>query len=346
MFDLDGTLVDTAPDLAHALNLQLKRHGKQPLPFDAIRPFASHGSRGLVGLGFGLTPTDANFIEMRDEYLSLYDTVFTRSPKLLPGIAELLQAIENKGLKWGIVTNKPRRFTEKLIESIHLHTNAACVVCGDDAPQPKPSPATLLMACQQINVKPENCMYVGDAERDIQAGKAAGMKTVVALFGYIDVSDKPSEWGANAYINQPLDLFYSLDVKMTDEVITTNHFHDVPRLGVAQLNGVPHIYEAIFDENSDEYSNNYYLSPIDDQKLAAILEDWAIWQRWQAAFNAKQTTLETHPALPADLKRHNELVKVIGELQSNPNNRQLYHGVFSDDQDDVAKIYKVFWTKK
>ena len=210
LFDLDGTLVDTAPDLAHALNLQLKRHGKQPLPYKAIRPFASHGSRGLVELGFNMTPQDSSFMKMRDEYLSLYDTVFTRSPVLLPGIAELLQAIENKGLKWGIVTNKPRRFTEKLIESIHLHLNAACVVCGDDAPQPKPSPATLLLACQQIGVKPENCMYVGDAERDIIAGKAAGMKTVVALFGYIDVSDKPSEWGADLMIQTPIELLKSL----------------------------------------------------------------------------------------------------------------------------------------
>ena len=206
LFDLDGTLVDTAPDLAHALNLQLVKHGKQPLSYEAIRPFASHGSRGLVGLGFNITPQDSNFIKMRDEYLSLYDTVFTRSPMLLPGIADLLQAIENKGLKWGIVTNKPRRFTEKLIESIHLHHNAACVVCGDDALQPKPSPATLLMACQQIGVKPENCMYVGDAERDIQAGKAAGMKTVVALFGYIDVTDKPHEWGADMMIEIPSQL--------------------------------------------------------------------------------------------------------------------------------------------
>jgi N-acetyl-D-muramate 6-phosphate phosphatase len=130
LFDLDGTLVDTAPDLAHALNLQLQRHGKSPLAYEAIRPFASHGSRGLVGLGFGVTPKDDNFLKMRDEYLSIYDTVFTRSPVLLPGIAELLQAIENKGLKWGIVTNKPRRFTQPLIKSMGLDKRAACVVSG------------------------------------------------------------------------------------------------------------------------------------------------------------------------------------------------------------------------
>ncbi len=206
LFDLDGTLVDTAPDLGHALNLQLIRHGRSPLSDAAIRPFASHGSRGLIGLGFGITPNDDNFIAMRDEYLSIYDTVFTRSPVLLDGIAELLQAIESKGLKWGIVTNKPRRFTQPLINSMGLDKRAACVVSGDDAPQPKPSPATLLLACEEVDVRPENCIYLGDAERDIQAGNAAGMKTVVALFGYIDVTDRPFNWGADALIEKPMDL--------------------------------------------------------------------------------------------------------------------------------------------
>ena len=212
LFDLDGTLIDTAPDLGHALNLQLIRHGKPPLADAAIRPFASHGSRGLVGLGFDITPKDNNFINMRDEYLAIYDTVFTRSPVLLPGIADLLQTIETKGLKWGIVTNKPRRFTMPLIESMGLHKRAACVVSGDDAPQPKPSPVTLLMACEKVGVLPENCIYVGDAERDIQAGRAAGMKTVVALFGYIDVSDKPQDWGADALIEVPSELLEALKI--------------------------------------------------------------------------------------------------------------------------------------
>jgi 2-phosphoglycolate phosphatase len=212
LFDLDGTLVDTAPDLGHALNIQLERHGKVPLSDAAIRPFASHGSRGLIGLGFGITPKDDNFIIMRDEYLAIYDTVFTRSPILLPGIAELLQVIENKSLKWGIVTNKPRRFTQPLIENMALHERAACVVSGDDAPKPKPSPETLLLACKHVGTKPESCMYVGDAERDIQAGKAAGMKTVVALFGYIDVTDRPHEWGADALIKTPNELLDFLNI--------------------------------------------------------------------------------------------------------------------------------------
>lgn len=206
LFDLDGTLVDTAPDLGHALNIQLARHGKSILPDAVIRPFASHGSRGLIGLGFGITPADSTFLALRDEYLSIYDTVFTRSPILLNGIAELLQAIENKGLKWGIVTNKPRRFTQPLIKNMGLDVRASCVVSGDDALQPKPSPATLLMACEQMNVNPKNCIYVGDAERDIQAGRAAGMQTAVALFGYIDVADKPQDWGADFMLREPIDL--------------------------------------------------------------------------------------------------------------------------------------------
>lgn len=212
LFDLDGTLVDTAPDLGYALNIQLKRHDKAILSDATIRPYASHGSRGLIGLGFGITPKDDNFIVMRDEYLAIYDTVFTRNPKLLEGIEDLLQAIENKGLRWGIVTNKPRRFTQPLIESMGLHLRSACIVSGDDAPQPKPSPATLLLACKHVGANPENCIYVGDAERDIQAGKAAGMKTVVALFGYIDKTDKPNEWGADALIETPTEILSFLNI--------------------------------------------------------------------------------------------------------------------------------------
>ena len=212
LFDLDGTLVDTAPDLGYALNIQLERHGKKLLTDSVIRPFASHGSRGLIGLGFGITPKDDSFLAMRDEYLAIYETVFMRSPVLLYGVEDLLQIIENKKLKWGIVTNKPSRFTQRLKESMDLHHRAACVVSGDDATQPKPSPATLLLACSQIDVNPKNCVYVGDAERDIVAGKAAGMKTVVALFGYIDKADKPCEWGADALIGTPAELLSFLNI--------------------------------------------------------------------------------------------------------------------------------------
>lgn len=205
-FDLDGTLVDTAPDLGYALNLQLARHGKPTLTDDVIRPYASHGSRGLLAIGFGITPDDAQFVDMRDEYLELYNQVFTRQPSLFNGMEQVLIELADQKIPWGIVTNKPRRFTQPLVMSMGLTKRAACVISGDDAPQPKPSPVTLLMACAQTGVKPEHCIYVGDAERDIQAGKAAGMHTLVALFGYLDVTDTPDTWGADGMIQQPEDL--------------------------------------------------------------------------------------------------------------------------------------------
>lgn len=211
-FDLDGTLVDTAPDLGYALNLQLARHGKPTLSDDEIRPVASHGSRGLLALGFGITPEHPDFIAMRDEYLALYDQVFTRQPKLFEGMDVVIRHLNKHQMPWGIVTNKPRRFTQPLVESMGLHTLASCVVSGDDAAQPKPSPATLLMACEQAKVNPNQCIYVGDAERDIQAGKAAGMRTLVALFGYLDVSDNPETWGADGMIHQPEELLTLLAI--------------------------------------------------------------------------------------------------------------------------------------
>jgi 2-phosphoglycolate phosphatase len=206
LFDLDGTLVDTAPDLGYALNLQLERHGKTALSDAKIRPVASHGSRGLIGLGFGVTPSDDSFLSLRDEYLDLYNQVFTRSPKLFVGMDEVLNTLDKQKLKWGIVTNKPRRFTIPLVASLDLLERAACVVSGDDAAKPKPSPETLLLACKEARVNPENCIYIGDAARDIEAGKAAGMKTVVALFGYLDKIDTPHEWGADAMIKSPAEI--------------------------------------------------------------------------------------------------------------------------------------------
>jgi len=206
LFDLDGTLVDTAPDLGYALNLQLKKHGKQPLADAEIRPFASHGSKGLLALGFGIKPDDADFIQMRDEYLNLYETVLTRSPLLFDGMQSTLASIVEKGLSWGIVTNKPGRFTVPLVKSLGLDQEATCVISGDDAPRPKPSPETLLLACKQAQVRPEECIYIGDAERDIQAGRAAGMQTVIAMYGYIDETDKPLTWGADSTIAVPKDI--------------------------------------------------------------------------------------------------------------------------------------------
>lgn len=216
LFDLDGTLVDTAHDLGLALNIQRERHGKHPLAHENIWPVASHGSRGLLALGFGITPADSCFEAMRVEYLDLYESVFTNNPILLPGIAELLETLDAQGVRWGIVTNKPRRFSVDLAKAVRmgdksLYQRSVCLICGDDATQPKPAPDTLLMACEATDTLPEECIYVGDAERDVQAGKAAGMKTVVALFGYIAETDQPAEWGADAMIHAPLELMNFLN---------------------------------------------------------------------------------------------------------------------------------------
>lgn len=211
LFDLDGTLVDTAHDLAYALNLQRERHGMPALDLALIRPYASHGSTGLLYIGFAISPENAAFAPMREEYLALYDEVLTRQPLLFDGMASLLKHFDDNAIGWGVVTNKPRRFTQPLMQSIGLLERAACVVSGDDAARPKPYPDTLLLACAQANVNPQDCWYVGDAARDIEAGKAAGMRTAVALYGYLDVSDKPDEWGADAHILQPLDLL-NLDI--------------------------------------------------------------------------------------------------------------------------------------
>jgi phosphoglycolate phosphatase len=206
LFDFDGTLVDTAPDLGYALNLQRARHGLEFLPDAAIRPYASHGSRGLLEIGFGLLPTDASFEAMRSEYLDLYTQVMTRQPVLFDGMADALEGIEQRGLRWGIVTNKPRRFTMPMVEHMGLDVRAGAVISGDDAPRPKPSPQTLLLACERMQIDPQTVLYIGDAERDIQAGKAAGMKTLVALFGYLASTDNPQAWGADGCIQQPQEL--------------------------------------------------------------------------------------------------------------------------------------------
>lgn len=207
LFDLDGTLVDTAPDLGHALNLLLAEYGRPSLSNDTIRPYASHGTKGLLELGFSLSTQDPNFMAMRDAYLAHYTAVLTRSPALFTGMQHVLDTLNQKQIPWGIVTNKPGQFTVPIVQHMGLDQQSVCVVSGDDAPKPKPSPATLLLACERAGLVPENCLYVGDAARDVEAGNAAGMKTVVALYGYIDPeNDQPNDWPADAYIDSPEGL--------------------------------------------------------------------------------------------------------------------------------------------
>lgn len=203
LFDLDGTLADTAVGLGLALNMQRERHGLPALSAEIIRPHASHGTPGLLGVGFGLSKGDAGFGEMRAEYLALYDEVFLQNPQLFDGIIEVLDEIETRGLKWGVVTNKPSRFTVPLMQALGLTQRVACIVSGDDCPRPKPHPDTLLLASQLAGVAPEQCVYVGDAERDMQAARAAGMQAIVAMYGYLDTHDRPETWGAGGMIASP-----------------------------------------------------------------------------------------------------------------------------------------------
>ena len=205
LFDLDGTLVDTAPDLGHALKLQRTRHGLAPLADEIIRPQASHGARGLLGLGFGLHPEDARFPAMREEFLELYAANICRHSRPFPGIPELLAALEQRGLAWGVVTNKPARFTEPLMSVLDLAERATCIVSGATCPQPKPHPAPMLAAAELCGAQPAQCLYLGDAERDIQAATAAAMPALVAAWGYLDAADQPQTWGAHAEIHQPLE---------------------------------------------------------------------------------------------------------------------------------------------
>ena len=205
LFDLDGTLVDTAPDLGYALNLQRAAHGLPPLADDLIRPQASHGARGLLGIGFGLQPDDPRFARMREEFLKLYAENICRHSRPFPGILELLGALETRGLKWGVVTNKPAAFTEPLMSILDLAERAACIVSGDTCPQCKPHPAPMLAAAELCGAAPEQCLYLGDAERDIEAARAAAMPALVAAWGYLDAADQPHAWGAHAQIRHPIE---------------------------------------------------------------------------------------------------------------------------------------------
>ncbi len=203
LFDLDGTLVDTARDLGHALNLQRQRHGLPPLADEVIRPQASHGARGLLEIGFDLQPDDRRFASLREEFLQLYADNICRYSRPFPGILELLAELEARGLKWGVVTNKPAAFTEPLMSILDLAERAACIVSGDTCPQPKPHPAPMLAAAELCGAEPGQCLYLGDAERDIQAARAAAMPALVAAWGYIGSADQPHTWGAHGQIRHP-----------------------------------------------------------------------------------------------------------------------------------------------
>ncbi len=203
LFDLDGTLADTAPDLVGALNLQRVSRGLDPLPLKALRPLVSQGARGLIGAGFGLQPGDSGFSELRDEFLDLYAANLSRNSQLFSGVEALLAELERRGMPWGIVTNKPGRFTEPLVEALELHQRASCVISGDTCARAKPHPDPLLEASRQIGIPAPDCLYLGDDQRDVEASLAAGMLPVVAGYGYLGVGRPPEQWGAVGIISHP-----------------------------------------------------------------------------------------------------------------------------------------------
>lgn len=204
LFDLDGTLADTAPDLAAAVNKLRTDRGLEPSPFELLRPVASAGARGLIGVAFGLTPNDTDYESLRTEFLANYASRIARHTTLFDGIAELLSSIESLDLRWGIVTNKPARYTDALLPLIGLG-HAACAISGDTTPHPKPHPEPLFEACRRLRLAPEDCWYVGDDLRDIQAGKAAGMSTLAAGWGYCGIKE-PLSWEADGIASAPDDI--------------------------------------------------------------------------------------------------------------------------------------------
>lgn len=211
LFDLDGTLLDTAPDLAAALNLVLAENRREPLPFETIRPAVSHGGIAIIRRGFGLEASDPAIEPLRQRLLELYRANISTHTRPFPGMAEVLDTLEARGLKWGVVTNKPDWLTQPLLGNLGLLQRAACVVSGDTLTRCKPDPAPMLHACMLADSEPQRCVYVGDALRDVEAGKNAGMYTLVALFGYFRENDRPEDWQADAMIHAPADLLAWLD---------------------------------------------------------------------------------------------------------------------------------------
>lgn len=206
LFDLDGTLADTAADLGAVLNRLRTEAGRTPLPADAIRPHVSKGVRGLLGVGFALKPGDAGYAELHQRFLGYYGDSPCVNTRLFEGVVELLDRLEAEGIAWGVVTNKTSRYTLPVIEALGLVRRTACIVSGDSSPRPKPAPDPLLLASAIARADPGRCVYVGDDLRDIQAARAAGMGAIAAAWGYLGDEQPLEEWGADTILQAPADL--------------------------------------------------------------------------------------------------------------------------------------------
>ena len=211
LFDLDGTLLDTAPDMAAALNRLLTELDRPALPYEALRPVVSHGARGLIDTGFGNDLDDNHRAELTERFLEIYAAALAVDTSPFDGVDEVIAHIEGAGLHWGIVTNKPGWLTRPLLAKMGFAGGAGCVISGDALEQRKPHPAPLYHAAQLLGTDPAHCIYVGDAERDIEAGRAAGMLTLIALYGYIQGDDTPHAWNAHGSLDHPTQLLQWLN---------------------------------------------------------------------------------------------------------------------------------------
>ena len=205
-FDLDGTLADTAPDLVAAANQLLIARNLLPKPYETLRPCASAGARGLIGGAFGINPEHPDFIPLRDEFFSNYEKALLVNSVIFEGVEHLLDQLDEAKLPWGIVTNKSERFTHPLTDLMGLRQRAVSTVCGDTTPHSKPHPEPILHAARIANIDPSKSVYVGDDIRDIIAGKAAGMMTIAAAYGYCGCEEPPEAWGADYLVRHPKEL--------------------------------------------------------------------------------------------------------------------------------------------
>jgi phosphoglycolate phosphatase len=203
LFDLDGTLADTAPDLARALNRLRDERKLPPMPLAQLRAHASSGARGLIHAGLGITRDHPEFAGLRENFLNHYENSICVETRLFPGIAELLTTLDARGTPWGIVTNKAERFTLPLMHLLHLNGRAACIVGGDTTPHLKPHPEPLLHASRALGIAPEYCIYLGDDLRDVEAAHAAGMMPIAVRWGYLGTGPALEEWNADAVIAEP-----------------------------------------------------------------------------------------------------------------------------------------------
>ena len=210
LFDLDGTLIDSAPDLGAAADKMRVARGMPSLPLDTYRPMAGAGARGMLGIAFGIGPEHPDFLSLREEFFVNYENAMTERTRVFDGVVDMIHALVTRGLPWGVVTNKSSRFTDPLTAAMPLFATAGAIVSGDTTAHAKPHPAPLLEAARRLQVAPERCVYVGDDERDIIAGLAAGMGTVAASYGYLGQQSDVSQWNAHLHINSPMDLLKSI----------------------------------------------------------------------------------------------------------------------------------------